>query len=277
MPELPEVETIRRALLPHVTGRRIVGVDVTVPALRWPLDAGALRDACVGQTVITVSRRGKYLLVELSSNQRLVLHLGMTGAFRICPGGAPVAKHEQVIWRLVDGNSWRFLDARRFGSVVVNPALGPDGLPESFGALGPEPLAPDFSAEYLYDVTRGRARAIKDLLMDQSTVAGIGNIYANEALFRAGLRPRRGSRRLSRRDCVRTVTAIRDVLREAIAFGGTTISDFRTVDGSEGKFRIRLRVYGRTGEPCLRCGDAEKVKRIVQGGRSSFYCPGCQK
>jgi len=274
MPELPEVETIVRSLRGHLRGATIADVRATVACLRRPVDVPRLRDACCGHTITGIRRRAKFILVELGEGPGLVLHLGMTGAFRIVERTAPAGRHERVIWDLTDGRSWRFADARRFGSVEVcdSPADGRASL----NGLGVEPLEGEFRGEGLFMATRGRSRPIKNLIMDQAIIAGVGNIYASEALFRAGVRPQRASGALSRATCERLAAAIREVLAEAITAGGTTIDDYRDVDGTEGRFAVQLSVYGRTGEACQRCGPTSRVRRIVQSGRSSFYCPRCQ-
>ena len=276
MPELPEVETVCRGLRPHLIGHVIQSLDVRTPRLRWPLDREELRRTCVRAKVLDIRRRGKYLIVELSDLRALIIHLGMTGAFRTCGPAEPVAAHEHMIWTLSSGTTWRFSDTRRFGSVTACKLPGPGETPTELDHLGPEPLAPEFDAGFLYRITRKRKRPIKNLIMDQQVVVGVGNIYANEALFRAWLRPRRAAHRLTKRHCERLVQGIKGVLAEAIDIGGTTISSFKAVDGSEGKFRTQLDVYGREGLPCTRCGSCSLVKRIVLGGRATYYCPKCQ-
>lgn len=277
MPELPEVETICRALKPRLEGRTVQAVVVRTEKLRLQLDETALRDCCVGRTIEQIRRRGKYLIVELSDTRALLIHLGMTGAFRVCSQDEPVRVHEHVVWDLPGNSSWRFADVRRFGSVQPCMLSAPGTDPDCLPCLGPEPLGDAFTAEYLHAACRDRKRPIKNLIMDQNVVVGVGNIYASEALFRSRIHPRRASLRLSRETCERLVAAIRDVLTEAIAHGGTTISDFRQVDGTEGKFRLRLEVYGRAGEKCPRCGTRGDIRRVVLAGRSSFYCPRCQR
>ncbi len=277
MPELPEVETIVRSLRPHLRGAVIRDVAAPSGRLRHPVDVEALRSACCGQAIVELRRRAKYILVDLSSGTALVLHLGMTGAFRVVPSAAPAAPHERVVWLLEDGRSWRFMDPRRFGSVQVCTSPGADGLPAALAGLGPEPLEAGFDGEYLYRRTRGRDRPIKNHIMDQAEVVGVGNIYASEALFRAGISPRRRCGTLSRKALERLATAIREVLSEAIAAGGTTIDDFRDIDGSEGHFAVNLQVYGRPGQDCLRCGLAGGIRRLVQAGRSTYCCPRCQR
>lgn len=276
VPELPEVETVRRALRPHLRGRGITAVRARVDRLRRPVQTDDLRAACVGHRFVDIRRRAKYLIAELDGPRSLLLHLGMTGAFRIEPADTPDGDYDRVIWDLDNGQVLRFTDVRRFGTVVTC-ATSPAGIdPPELPGLGPEPLGPEFHSDHLHAVTRGRTRPIKNLLMDQAVVVGIGNIYANEALFRARINPRRQAGRLSHGSCGRLVHCVREVLREAIEAGGTTISDFRSVDGSEGKFRIHLDVYDRTGRPCSRCADDPPVRRIVQAGRSTYYCPRCQ-
>jgi len=277
MPELPEVETVVRCLRPRLCGALIADVTATTDRLRCPVDLVRLREACRGRRIGSLRRRAKYIVVDLEDGPSVVLHLGMTGAFRIVPAVAPPTPYERVVWRLADGRSWRFLDVRRFGSVQVCERASAGADLEPLAGLGPEPLSPDFSGAYLHAQARGRDRPIKNLIMDQAIVVGVGNIYASEALFRAGISPRRRSRALGRTAADRLAAAIRTVLGEAIAAGGTTIDDFRDVDGHEGRFAVNLSVYGRRGQDCPRCGLAGGIRRIVQAGRSSFYCPHCQR
>ncbi len=277
MPELPEVETIVRGLRPHLIGAVIRDVTAGTDRLRAPVSLPALREACCGRRVLGIARRAKYILVDLGPGSGLLLHLGMTGAFRVVPETAPKAPEERVSWHLADGRRWGYLDVRRLGSVEVC-ALPADGTaPEALAGLGPEPLGEGFDGGLLYAATRGRRSPIKSLLLDQTLIAGVGNIYASEALFRAGIRPQRPGGRLGRAACDRLAAAVRGVLDEAIAAGGTTIDDFRAVDGSAGRFAVRLCVYGRAGEHCPRCGKADAIRRIVQSGRSTFFCRYCQR
>jgi len=272
---------VARALRPRLLGRRILSVKTYTDSLRRPLRLRGKR-AFRNRTITDVRRRAKFLIIEVEGRRVILIHLGMTGACRICPAGEPRRKHEHVIWRLDNGETWRFEDPRRFGLVEIHalpkipkiPAAG--ALPACLDGLPPEPLGEEFTAAYLFEKCRRRKRSIKGLLMDADIVAGVGNIYAAEALFRAGVRPRRAAGRLTRRECERLVAAIRKTLDEAIEAGGTTISDFRSVDGSEGRFQRQLRVYGRAGEQCSVCGRAA-IKRIVLSGRSTYYCPVCQK
>lgn len=274
MPELPEVETITRALRPHLEGARILGVTTHVPRLRTPLDLEH-RPELVGHRILALRRRAKYLIAELDGPCCLVLHLGMTGSFRIVPPATPLTAWEHVVWQLDTGCEWRFNDPRRFGSAELHPLPVPGGEPACLAGLGPEPLGPAFSGAALHAACAGRRSAIKPLLMDPRIVVGVGNIYASEALFRAGIRPQTPAGRLSHTRCDRLAAAIVEVLREAIAFGGTTLVNFKTVDGSEGRFRRRLLVYGRGDEPCTRCATG-RIRRAVLGGRSTWWCPHCQ-
>lgn len=256
--------------------RQITSVHATVDMLRLPVDVRGLQESCVGRTIADVRRRGKYIIVELSDTSCLLMHLGMTGAFRVCPESTSLGVHERVFWSLSDGNAWRFEDIRRFGSVQTSILPAPGGVPACLDHLGPEPLSNAFDATYLAQATFGRKQPIKALIMDQRTVVGVGNIYANEALFRSGIHPGRQSGRIgpARLDALATNT--KQVLEEAIALGGTTISDFKTPDGKEGKFRLSLQAYGRAGDDCPRCGPTAPIRRIVLGGRATFYCPHCQ-
>jgi len=277
MPELPEVETICTALRPHLIGSAVTGLKLHSPALRHPLDGGRLRECCVGHTVRAVRRRGKYLIVELTPPRALLLHLGMSGSFRVEHAGMPLRTHDHVEWILDGGRAWRFNDVRRFGMLQPLALPSPGEDPAELVGLGPEPLDAAFTGAHLRTVAGRRTCPVKNLLMDQSVVAGVGNIYAAEALFVAGVHPARKAGRIGRQRWARLADAVRQVLRDAIICGGTTIRDFRGVDGTEGQFRGCLNVYGRAGQSCTRCGDAGRVRRIVMAGRSTFYCPRCQR
>ena len=271
MPELPEVETTRRGIEPHVLGRRVVALAVHEPRLRWRVDA-SMPAAVAGQRVSGVRRRAKYLLIDLERGS-LLLHLGMSGSLRVMPGDTPRLTHDHVDLLLDSGQTLRFNDPRRFGSLhwlTEDPARHP-----LLRDLAPEPLGDDFDAAYLHRVSRGRRVAIKQLVMNSQLVVGVGNIYASEALFRAGVRPGRAARSLTRDDCARLVKAIRAVLAMAIRFGGTTLRDYVGADGRPGYFRRKLYVYERGGEPCRRCG--MPIRQLVQGQRSTYYCPSCQR
>lgn len=271
MPELPEVETTLRGLAPHLEGQRVAAVIVRHPQLRWPVPEN-LSKLLQGQTIRRLRRRAKYLLIAFDHGT-LILHLGMSGSLRILPATTPAEKHDHFDLVLANGQLMRLRDPRRFGAVLWHegdPAQHP-----LLAALGPEPLEQEFDAEYLYRATRNKSAAIKHVIMDNRVVVGVGNIYANEALFRAGIRPQLAAGKLSRERCAQLVKEIRATLREAIDKGGSTLRDFVNSNGSPGYFQQHYWVYGRAGEPCRRCGTP--VKQIKQGQRSSFYCPHCQR
>jgi formamidopyrimidine-DNA glycosylase len=269
MPELPEVETIRRSLLP-IVGACIEAVEVREPRLRRAVAADfALR--LTGRVIQSIARRGKYLLFLLSGDEALLAHLGMSGALLLQPAGTPAQTHDHVSLQLSGGRQVTFNDPRRFGLMCIGR---PDELVE-LRNVGPDPLSDAFSVSDLAALARGRKKPVKNLLMDQRALGGIGNIYANEILFRAGIRPGRQARRLTRADIARLFEATRAVLNSAIRLGGSSISDYRDSSGRPGYFQLRLKVYDRGGEPCLRCDTL--VRRVVHAGRSSFYCPACQR
>lgn len=271
MPELPEVETTRRGIAPHVQGRRITRVVVRDERLRQPVPRSIDRWAS-GQEIHGVTRRGKYLLLECAAGT-LLIHLGMSGSLRVVKAGAPHEKHDHVDVELAGGQCLRLRDPRRFGLVLwVEGASAEHPL---LSGLGPEPLERGFNADYLFERAQGRGAAVKTFVMDARIVVGVGNIYANEALFAAEIDPRRAAGELDRDDCRRLVTAIKRVLRRAIAEGGTTLRDFVAEDGRPGYFQQRLRVYGRTGEDCVRCGAAVTCERL--GQRATYFCTGCQR
>jgi formamidopyrimidine-DNA glycosylase len=270
MPELPEVETTRRGVEPHVIGRRVVRVVVRNPRLRWRVPEKLVREL-PGQTVQSVERRGKYLLFTTPAGTAIV-HLGMSGSLRVVACTHPADKYDHVDIVLDSGDCLRLRDPRRFGALLWTRD---DPLRHKLlKHLGPEPLGPDFSGEYLYNKLHGRKRNIRDSLLDSRLVAGIGNIYANEALFAAGIRPTRHAGKISRVQCHRLIKSIRETLRHALRAGGTTLRDFRNGHGRPGYFQLSLSVYGRAGEPCLVCGTAIKARRL--GQRSAFFCPKCQ-
>lgn len=240
--------------------------------LRWPVDP-SLPALVAGRRVLGVDRRAKYLLLRLEGELTLILHLGMSGSLRVLPSDTPRRLHDHLDLVLDSGQSLRFNDPRRFGSLHWTTD-DPAGHP-LLRTLAPEPLGPDFTADYLWQVTRGRRVAIKQLLMNAQLVVGVGNIYASEALFRAGVRPRRQARGLRRDEVARLVDAVRTVLALAIDVGGTTLRDYVGADGNPGYFRQQLFVYERAGEPCRRCGEA--VRHAVQGQRSTYWCGTCQR
>ena len=273
MPELPEVETNVRALRPHLIDREIINTSVFTTKLRHHI---AKENFFVlnGQRIKTVRRRAKYIIVDMTGSHSLLIHLGMTGAFRVCPMETERKKHEHVIFNLDNGQSWRYEDQRKFGTIEVwNNSQGE--WPERLLKLGPEPLENDFSGEYLRQVSKNRMMPVKKLIMDQQFVVGVGNIYASEALFRSRINPKRKAGAISGTRYARLANEIKFVLNKAIAKGGTTIADFKSVDGSEGRFAIDLKVYGREGKMCPAC-KSSKIKRSVIGGRSTYYCSKCQ-
>jgi formamidopyrimidine-DNA glycosylase len=272
MPELPEVETTRRGVEPHVLGRRIVRLEVHEPRLRWPVEAG-LPALVAGARVLRAGRRAKYLLFELDSGGTLMLHLGMSGSLRVLPADTPRRPHDHLDLVLDSGSVLRFNDPRRFGS--LHYLVGDPGAHPLLARLAPEPFDAAFDADYLWALTRSRRVAIKQLIMNSQLVVGVGNIYASEALFRAGIRPRRQARGLRRDEVARLVAAIREVLAMAVEVGGTTLRDYVGADGNPGYFRQKLFVYERPGEPCRVCDTP--VRHFVQGQRSTYWCPACQR
>lgn len=271
MPELPEVETARRGIAPRLAGRRLAGIVVRNAALRWPVPPELARKL-PGCRVTAVRRRGKYLLLDCGAGT-LIVHLGMSGSLRLVPAGAPATPHEHVDLVLEDGTALRLRDPRRFGAVLWTedePLAHP-----LLARLGPEPLTAAFSGAALHRATRGRRASVKSVLMDSRVVAGVGNIYASEALFRAGLRPGRAAGRLTLAQCGRLAAAVKVTLRAALRAGGTSLRDFVDTDGNLGYFQLRLWVYGRAGEPCRACGTPIRERRL--GQRSTFWCPRCQR
>jgi len=271
MPELPEVETIRRGITPHVCGREIRYVLVRDRRLRWPVP-GALEDALTGRDILSIRRRGKYLIFDVQ-NGYLLIHLGMSGRLQLVATDEPHGPYDHVELCLAGGTSLRLRDPRRFGCVIWIDR-DPDQHP-LLRNLGPEPLERSFTGDYLYELSRNRSTSIKNFLMDGRVVAGLGNIYVNEALFEAGIHPARAARRISRARYRSLARAIKQTLRRALAAGGTTLRDFSGANGEPGYFRLELAVYGRAGEPCPRCGRA--VQRRLLGQRSSFLCTHCQR
>jgi formamidopyrimidine-DNA glycosylase len=270
MPELPEVETTLRGIEPHLQNQRIARVEVRDPRLRWPVpDEVQLAE---GQIITALRRRGKYILIELERGG-LLLHLGMTGSLRILTESRIPEKHDHVDISLENGVYLRFNDPRRFGAFLwTGDALGQHAL---IRKLGPEPLSAAFTADYLYECSRSRTVAVKNFIMNGHIVVGVGNIYASEALFMAGIHPNRAAGRISRQRYQGLVDAIRDVLSRAIAQGGTTLRDFSDSDGMPGYFAQELLVYDRAGAACFQC--ASPVRQKVIGQRSSYFCSTCQR
>lgn len=270
MPELPEVETSRAGIAPHLEGRTVSRLVVRQPQLRWPIPA-ELASCLEGKTIRSVTRRGKYILISVEGGAAL-LHLGMSGSVRILAKGTPAGKHDHVDLELDSGSMLRLTDPRRFGALLWQPE---SELHTLLASLGPEPLSDEFDAEYLLACCRGRKTAIKTLIMNSQVVVGVGNIYANEALFQAGIDPRRAAGRISAERLEKLLVCIKQVLVRAIEQGGTTLRDFVGGDGKPGYFKQQLHVYGRAGEACHSCGSILKEVRL--GQRSTVFCPECQR
>ena len=280
MPELPEIEVLKRSLEPHLVGRRFERVAVRAKELREPLDRRAL-SGVKGRTVLGLRRRSKYLLIDLDGSARagdrpktLVVHLGMSGRLTLVAPEEPREAHLHLVFGLDDGRELRFRDPRRFGLVFVAPTETLDS-DRRFSRLGREPLTPALDGAELAAIAAGLTAPAKAFLMDAHRLVGVGNIYATEALFRAGIRPDRSVAKLGPARFDRLASAVVAVLEEAIVAGGTTLNDFADGDGNAGEFQVGLAVYGREGEPCPRCG--ARVARIVQSNRSSFFCRRCQR
>ncbi|HZZ94035.1 MAG TPA: bifunctional DNA-formamidopyrimidine glycosylase/DNA-(apurinic or apyrimidinic site) lyase [Usitatibacter sp.] len=271
MPELPEVETTRRGLLPHVVGRRVDGVVVRDARLRWPVPAD-LGARLTGERFTGLRRRGKYLVFDCAHGHLLV-HLGMSGRLSLVPDGTPARRHDHVDVKLEGRTTLRLTDPRRFGACLW--LEGDAEQHELLRHLGLEPLEAAFDGAALHRLSRGRATAIKHFLMDARIVTGVGNIYASEALFHAGIHPARAAGRIARARYDRLAEAVRTTLERALAAGGTTLRDFAAVDGSLGHFQLETAVYGREGEPCRKC--RTPIRQLRQGQRSTYYCPRCQR
>lgn len=283
MPELPEVETVRRGLLPVMEGAVITAAAVNRPDLRWPFPPGMAK-RLTGARVTGLRRRSKYILADLSTSETLLIHLGMSG--RMLISGAQLgsfhhahpapAKHDHVVLDMDNGARVTFNDARRFGAMDLMPTASAEAHPLLSG-LGPEPLGNDFHEGHLAARLKGRATPIKSALLDQHLVAGLGNIYVCEVLFRAGIHPARLARDVTSLEVSRLVPIIREVLSEAIEAGGSSLKDYRQADGELGYFQHSFKVYDRAGDACTSPGCGGQVTRIVQSGRSSFFCPICQR
>lgn len=274
MPELPEVETTRRGIAPYLIGRRVLGVTLRRHDLRWPIPP-EISERLPGQRIDAVERRAKYLLLHTAAGSAL-LHLGMSGVLRVLPPDAPVGKHDHVDITLERTNAQaprilRFTDPRRFGCLLWQ---APGETHELLARLGPEPLTDLFDGDLLWQRSRGRTAAVKLFLMDNAVVVGVGNIYASEALFAAGIDPRRAAGAVSRARYARLAMEVKRILALAIERGGTTLRDFLSPDGAPGYFFRELNVYGRAGEPCRVCGTS--IRQVVLGQRSTFWCPRCQ-
>ena len=283
MPELPEVETVRRGLAPVMEGARILRARLNRPDLRWPFPEG-MATRLTGRRVLTLRRRSKYILADLDSGETLLIHLGMSGRMQVSGDLAGVfvhahaapEKHDHVILDMDGGARITFNDPRRFGAMDLLPTATQEAHP-LLAVLGPEPLGNAFDEPYLVAALRGRRAPVKAALLDQRIVAGLGNIYVCEALYRAGISPRRRAGRIAAARCAALVPVIRQVLHDAIEAGGSSLRDHRQASGELGYFQHRFDVYGREGAPCRTSGCGGTVRRIVQSGRSSFYCPRCQR
>lgn len=271
MPELPEVETTRRGIEPHLLDHQVTAVDIRQPKMRWPIP-DEIKTALPGQKVMSVERRGKYLLVRFEPGT-LLLHLGMSGSLRITPPETELRKHDHFVLKLDSDKELRLHDPRRFGAVLwtdEEPTKHP-----LINVLGPEPLSEEFSADYLYESCQQRKCSIKQHIMNSHVVVGVGNIYASESLFLAGINPKRPAGKISKKRITNLHDAIQQVLKAAIRQGGTTLKDFVREDGKPGYFKQSLNVYDRAGKPCPNC--QKPVKQIVLGQRSTFYCSSCQR
>ena len=283
MPELPEVETVRRGLAPVMEGHVITRASVNRPDLRWPFPP-RMAERLTGRRVQALRRRSKYILADLDSGETLLIHLGMSG--RMLVSGDPLGvfvhdhpapeKHDHVVLEMETGARITFNDPRRFGAMDLMDSATAEGH-KLLAALGPEPLGNDFNEPHLVAALHGRNTPIKAALLDQHIVAGLGNIYVCEALYRARIHPARKAGRISARRVAALVPIIREVLADAISAGGSSLRDFRQADGELGYFQHSFDVYGREGHPCRTPGCEAQIKRIVQSGRSSFYCPSCQR
>lgn len=283
MPELPEVETVRRGLAPVMEGDRIARADVNRPDLRWPFPPN-MADRLNGQNVLRLRRRSKYILADLESGETLLIHLGMSG--RMMVSGDPLGrfvhehpapeKHDHVVFHMENGARITFNDPRRFGAMDMMRTSEAEAH-KLLASLGPEPLGNAFNEDHLIAAFKGRNTPVKAALLDQRIVAGLGNIYVCEALFQARISPKRKAGQIAPKRVAALVPIIRDVLSEAIEAGGSSLRDFRQADGELGYFQHSFDVYGREGEPCKTDGCDRKISRIVQSGRSSFYCAQCQR
>ena len=271
MPELPEVETTRRGIAPHICGQRIAGLIVRQPRLRWPVPEQLTRQI-KGARITRLWRRGKYLLIATDGGT-LIIHLGMSGSLRIIKDDTAPGVHDHIDLLLENGGRLRFRDPRRFGAWLWTEQ--PPETHPLLNELGPEPLSSAFNTEYFHRLSRGRKLAIKSLLMNSHAVAGVGNIYANEALFLAGIHPTRAAGRISQARYEKLVVALKRVLNESILQGGTTLRDFTSGEGKPGYFQQSLSVYAKPGQPCPICSTPIRETRTAQ--RSTFYCPHCQR
>lgn len=271
MPELPEVETICLGIRPHIVGKIISDILVRQPQLRWPIPEN-LAAQCCHQMIIGVTRRAKYLLLETSENKTILIHLGMSGSLRIVDTTKAPGKHDHVDFIFTDGTLLRFNDVRRFGAILLTS----DPIEEHklIRLIGPEPLLSQFNGEHLYHLSKNKTTPVKAFIMNGHHVAGVGNIYASESLFMAGIHPSRQAGRITLKRYQTLAECIKIILHKAIDKGGTSLRDFVNEQGNPGYFQQSLSVYGRTNEPCVHCSQAIKQLKIAQ--RASYYCPVCQ-
>jgi formamidopyrimidine-DNA glycosylase len=270
MPELPEVETTRRGLEPRLQGKTLQAVKVRDGRLRWPVPRN-INALLTGAKLLSIKRRGKYLLFDFGKIFQIV-HLGMSGSLRFVHKDEPPAVHDHVEWFFSGNEILRLRDPRRFGAVLLTSDPASHSL---LAHLGPEPLTTDFDGKYLHSACRSRRTSIKNLIMDSRVVVGVGNIYASESLFRAGIRPSRAAGRLNKAECGRLAAAIKVTLQNAVNAGGSSLRDYVSTDGELGYFQLHTKVYDREGLPCKVCGTP--IKKLKTGQRSTFYCPACQK
>lgn len=271
MPELPEVETTKQGITPHLQGHIINEIVVRNYSFRIPVPTN-INELCTGKKIVSLTRRAKYILIELSEGY-LLIHLGMSGHLRIVPDNSPPQKHDHISLILANGKALRFSDPRRFGLFLYV-----DGNPLQHSLLvhlGPEPFSAQFNGDYLFQCSRNKNKPIKSLIMDNKIVVGIGNIYATESLFLTQCHPNKPARNTSEELCHTLATHIKEVLRQAIKMGGTTLRDFYAIDGKPGYFTNSLKVYGRKNQSCWHCN--RTIATLIIGGRSSAFCPGCQK
>lgn len=283
MPELPEVETVRRGLLPAMEGAVISDARINRPDLRWPFP-DRMAERLTGRRVLALRRRSKYILADLDSGETLLIHLGMSG--RMLISGDPLGqflhnhpapeKHDHVVLDMENGARITFNDPRRFGAMDLLETATAE-THKLLASIGPEPLGNDFNEPYLVAAFKGRNTPVKSALLDQHIVAGLGNIYVCESLFRAGIHPKRKAGQIAAPRVASLVPVIRQVLTEAIQAGGSSLKDFRQADGELGYFQHTFKVYGQEGKPCATPGCTAQIQRIVQSGRSTFYCPSCQR
>lgn len=271
MPELPEVETTRRGIAPHVSGSTVSEVVIRQPRLRWPVPSD-LPNIIVGQQLQTVERRAKYLLLKFPAGV-LIIHLGMSGSLRVVEVGSPIGKHDHIDLVFDNGRVLRYTDPRRFGSMLWTSE--PIFEHKLLASLGPEPHTDLFTGQRLFQLSRGKTQSVKTFIMNNAVVVGVGNIYANESLFQAGIDPRRAAGKISKARYEQLAERIKAVLAKAIEQGGTTLRDFVGGDGKPGYFKQELQVYGRGGESCVACGAT--LKEIKLGQRASVFCPKCQR